>query len=70
MEKTIKKTQQLGTDIFGFGEAVHRADPTYWNKVKDNWEQEFKQVVPHLNVVAKVRGTGTMGDSVVNDVKE
>ncbi|WP_161406374.1 Ger(x)C family spore germination protein [Paenibacillus silvestris] len=70
MEKTIKKTQQLGTDIYGFGEAVHRADPTYWNKVKDNWEQEFKQVEPHLNVIAKVRGTGTLGDSVVNDVKE
>ncbi|BFT73696.1 Ger(x)C family spore germination protein [Paenibacillus sp. P36] len=70
MEKTIKKTQQLGTDIYGFGEAVHRADPTYWNKVKDNWEQVFKQIDPHMNVVAKVRGTGTLGDSVVNDAKE
>ncbi|MBP1965418.1 Ger(x)C family spore germination protein [Paenibacillus aceris] len=70
MESTIKKTQQLGADIYGFGEAVHRADPKYWNKVKDHWEQIFKQVDPHLNVIAKVRGAGTMGDSVVNDMKE
>ncbi|MDD9268958.1 Ger(x)C family spore germination protein [Paenibacillus sp. GCM10023248] len=70
LEHTIKKTQQLGTDIYGFGEAVHRADYRYWNKVKDNWEQVFKQLTPHLKIVARVRGTGTLGDSVVNDVKE
>ncbi len=70
MEKAIKKAQKLGADIFGFGEAVHRADPKYWNKVKNNWEELFKQLEPHLNIDAKVRGTGTLGDSVVNDMKE
>ncbi|KRF11099.1 Ger(x)C family spore germination protein [Paenibacillus sp. Soil787] len=70
MGKTIKKAQQLGADIFGFGEAVHRADPKYWNKVKNNWEEHFKQLEPHLKFDMKVRGTGTMGDSVVNDLKE
>jgi spore germination protein KC len=70
MEKTIKKAQTLGADIFGFGEAVHRADPKYWNKVKNNWEELFKELEPHLNIDAKVRGTGTLGDSVVNDMKE
>lgn len=70
MEKAIKKSQQLGADIFGFGEAVHRADPKYWNKVKNNWEEHYKKLEPHLNIDAKVRGTGTLGDSVVNDVKE
>ncbi|WP_171647430.1 Ger(x)C family spore germination protein [Paenibacillus phytorum] len=70
MESTIKKAQKLGADILGFGEAVHRADPKYWNKVKNNWEELFKELEPHLNIVAKVRGTGTLGDSVVNDMKE
>ncbi|MFD0696966.1 Ger(x)C family spore germination protein [Paenibacillus sp. GCM10027628] len=70
MKETIKKTQSFGTDIFGFGEAVHRADPKYWKKVKDHWEDTYKQIEPHLNIDVKVRGTGTLGDSVVGDVKE
>ncbi|NEW06634.1 Ger(x)C family spore germination protein [Paenibacillus sp. SYP-B3998] len=70
MEHIIKKAQNLDTDIFGFGEAVHRADKKYWKRVKDDWGNYFKKVQTHIDVNVQIRGTGTMGESVVGDVKE
>lgn len=43
----IKKTQEKGSDIFGFGEYVRAKEPKYWNehiKTKDNWRKMYKDV--------------------------
>ncbi|WP_312886417.1 Ger(x)C family spore germination protein [Paenibacillus plantarum] len=69
MEQSIRKAQSLGSDIFGFGEAVHRADPNYWSRVKGKWESQFKQLEPHLNIEFQIRNTGTIGKSVVGEEK-
>ncbi|MEW9672509.1 Ger(x)C family spore germination protein [Ammoniphilus sp. 3BR4] len=40
-ESSVKKAKKLKIDIFGFGEAIHRADPKAWKKIKKdgirNW---------------------------------
>lgn len=69
-EHSVKKAKQLQSDIFGFGEAIHRSDPEYWNKVKKEWNQRFQDLQVKINVDVKIRRLGTVGDSFLNKIKE
>lgn len=42
MQKSIKRAQGLGSDMFGIAGVVHREMPDYYKKVKYNWEEVFK----------------------------
>ncbi|MFZ4453908.1 Ger(x)C family spore germination protein [Salibacterium aidingense] len=56
---SIKKTQELQTDVLGFGEAVHRADSEAWKEMKKNWNDEyFPEVEVDVKVNAFIRRTG------------
>lgn len=58
-ESVIKKCQdEYKADIFGFGEAIHRAYPKYWKEVKDNWRAEFEKLHININVKAKLDALG------------
>lgn len=53
VEKTIKKIQQeYGTDIFGFGKNIYENHYKEWQKIKDNWDEHFKNL--EVNVKAKI----------------
>ena len=46
MEKQIaaavhKAQHQFGSDIFGFGAALHAQDPEQWRRIKDRWDESF-----------------------------
>ena len=59
---TLQEAYQA--DIFGFGEAVHRADPKAWKKLKKNWDQEFSELKVNIKVDAKISQTGTISNSL------
>ncbi|WP_404406878.1 Ger(x)C family spore germination protein [Jeotgalibacillus malaysiensis] len=71
IEETIKKTQQNKTDIFGFGEVVHRSDPEKWKELKGDWDDSY---FPNLNVKVEVevfiRRSGLRTNSYLSDMKE
>ncbi|WCN38280.1 Ger(x)C family spore germination protein [Aneurinibacillus uraniidurans] len=71
MESAIKAAQQkYKSDIFGFGEAIHRADPKIWKQLEKNWGEEFSNLAVHVNVDVKVRRTGTTGNSFINELEK
>jgi len=49
---------ELGSDIFGFGEAVHRKYPQVWQELKDRWSQVYPLVEVEVKVSAKLRRNG------------
>lgn len=64
INKTVQKAQkQLGTDIFGFGDAYHRAYPARWKQVED-WNKEFTQVSVYVHPNVVIRRIGTTLQSV------
>jgi spore germination protein KC len=70
-DKTIKKAQKkYKADIFGFGEAVRRADPKYWKKVEKNWDQEFENLPVNVTIDLKIRRTGTVSQSFLKELEE
>ncbi|WP_267907089.1 Ger(x)C family spore germination protein [Thermaerobacillus caldiproteolyticus] len=57
--KAIERAQQEKSDIFGFGEALHRSDPQEWKKIKADWNDTyFPQLEVKVSVDASIRRTG------------
>jgi spore germination protein KC len=72
MKMAVRKAQKsYKADIFGFGEAIHRADPRTWKSIKKNWDYEhFAELPVNIKVNFKIRRLGTIGSSFLNDIKE
>lgn len=71
IEAALKKAQEdFKSDIFGFGEAIHRGDPEYWKKHKSNWDAEFASLPVEIKVDIKIRRTGTVGNSFLKVIGE
>ncbi len=58
-EKVQKKAQQeLHSDIFGFGEAIHRREPKLWKKLKDSWDTEYVKLPVHYDITVEIKQAG------------
>ncbi|EKN65710.1 germination protein, Ger(x)C family [Neobacillus bataviensis LMG 21833] len=55
---SVKEAQKMKSDIFGFGERVHRKNPKYWNKVKRNWGEYFANLEVKVKVDSYIRREG------------
>ncbi|CUA80669.1 spore germination protein GerKC [Anoxybacillus suryakundensis] len=51
IEKAVHVAQKKKSDIFGFGEVVHRTYPKEWKKMKKMWNDKY---FPKLDVQVKV----------------
>ena len=61
IEDFIKKTQEKGADIFGFGEYVRAKKPGYWNReirTKKQWQDMYKEATVEIAVDYKIRRVG------------
>ena len=71
VEAAIKTAQKkYKVDIFGFGEAIHRADPKVWKEIEKDWDQEFQDLSVQVKVDVKIRRIGTVGNSFLQELKE
>ncbi|MBP3039533.1 Ger(x)C family spore germination protein [Bacillaceae bacterium Marseille-Q3522] len=69
IENTIKSVQdQYQSDIFGFGEVLHRSDPKAWKQLKQNWDQEFANLEVAVHVKTRIRRLGSIMESFQKEV--
>ena len=45
-------------DAIGIREHVEKYRPKYWNKIKDNWDENYKNSLINVNVQVKIRRIG------------
>ncbi|WP_274653130.1 Ger(x)C family spore germination protein [Paenibacillus humicola] len=61
--KMVRRTQTVyKTDIFHFGQKLHRQHPFVWKKMKNNWEEKFPEAnvtIVSRVVISRVGLTGT-----------
>ncbi|KGR80064.1 Ger(x)C family spore germination protein [Ureibacillus manganicus] len=62
--------EQYKSDVFGFGEAIHRSNPKEWNKIKDNWDEEFSKLKFNVKVDLKIVRTGTKNNSFLEKIED
>lgn len=54
----------FSADIFGFGDLLYKEHPKEWNKVKENWNENFKDVHINVNVSSQINQTGILSKSI------
>jgi spore germination protein KC len=57
-------------DFLGFGEVVHRSEPTYWKRVKKNWDKEFVKIPIKSKVEVHIHKLGKRSNSYINELEE
>jgi spore germination protein KC len=62
--KTVQRKYQ--SDIFGFGEAIHRQYPKKWAKWEQNWEQQFTDMDVKVQTNVKIHRIGTINQPIQN----
>ncbi len=71
IEGSIKTLQEkYQSDIFGFGDEIHRTDPKAWKRLEGNWDQEFAKLDVNVTVTAKIRNLGTISESFQKEIEE
>ena len=66
--KRLDKAQhELKTDIFGFGEHIHRKYPKVWNELKDDWDTEFEKLQVNFIFDTKIKDVGLILKSIINE---
>jgi len=58
IEKSIKKAQELKTDIFGFGISAHKGNAKKWKDIKDNWNDVFSTMEFEVKVKVGMQRAG------------
>ena len=57
-----KAQQEYGTDLFGFGEAIHREYPSEWKQLREDWSDLFPSVEVQIAVEGKIRRIGLVSN--------
>ncbi|MGM0865216.1 MAG: Ger(x)C family spore germination protein [Bacillota bacterium] len=71
LESTITTAkEEFKVDIFGFGEAIHRSDPDYWKKAKNDWDEKFTDMPIEVKADVQIRRLGTIGNSPLEKTKD
>ena len=52
IKKAIKVATENETDIFGFGLKLYKNNPDYYNKVKDTWNEDLKNL--NINIKSEL----------------
>lgn len=71
INRIIKKSTNLiqnkyQTDVLGYGMLIHKKEPKKWEKIKDNWDDIFKQLEINTNIDISIKTKG----SIIQTIKE
>lgn len=65
VERTLSRVQrEYRSDIFGFGQVVHRKYPREWQNMKDNWDEIFAGAAATVDVGVTLAQSGKSNRSL------
>jgi spore germination protein KC len=67
---SVETAQKQKTDIFGFGERVHRANPGLWRKFEGNWNERFAELEVNVKVASYIRRGGVRTNPFWSSLKK
>lgn len=77
MNEVIEKLMKLSVtsaqkkynaDVFGFGQAINRADKDAWKALYDDWNEQFAKLPVTVNSEVKIRNLGTLHNSYIQEI--
>ena len=58
--------QDIGADVYGFGDTLYRRNPAAWHIVEDSWAERFQTLDLNVTVDCKITESGSIIGSVRN----
>ncbi len=63
-QEAVAKCQSLKSDIFGFGNLIHKTDPAFWKQIRDRWQDYFPTVKVQVQADFTIENTGVTGEAI------
>ncbi|NPV89233.1 MAG: Ger(x)C family spore germination protein [Firmicutes bacterium] len=63
-QRAVDKSQELKSDVFGFGAMLAVARPKYWEEIKDRWGEIFPSIKVNITADFKIENTGLMNNPI------
>lgn len=60
IQQAFKKSKELKSDVFGFGNSIRRHDPKRWKTLEDNWEAVYDKIEMDIQTEIKITGLGSL----------
>ncbi|NRD79330.1 Ger(x)C family spore germination protein [Bacillus sp. BRMEA1] len=70
IDMSIRTVKKYNSDIFGFGEKIHKENPKLWKKLESDWENQFSQLQVNVKVDAYYREAGKRNNPFWMDMKK
>lgn len=67
MNEAITVAQETKSDIFGFGDVLHRQHPREWKEFEKDWTEVFSEMEVNLQVNAFIRRTGMRNNPFIKE---
>jgi spore germination protein KC len=64
LQLTMDKVRRSGSDVFGFGEYLHRHSPYWWKTQKGDWDEKFKNIEVAVKSDIQVRSVGAISSEL------
>ncbi len=64
IEKTISRSQELGSDVLGLGNLIYRKKPHEWWEIEDDWDEIFPELEVNIDVQVVIKRAGLIGPPV------
>ncbi|MBP2643529.1 MAG: spore gernimation protein GerC [Firmicutes bacterium] len=61
--------KQYSSDIFGFGDVIHRTNYRAWESLRDNWDESFRNLPVNIKVKVRIVGTCIKANSILAGIK-
>ncbi|WP_341348355.1 Ger(x)C family spore germination protein [Paenibacillus sp. FSL H3-0469] len=71
LTQNIREVQQkYGTDIFGFGEALHRKYPRLWRTYREHWDDSFRTAKVNVRSNVVIQRIGSVIQPMKREMEE
>ena len=60
----VAKAKELKSDVFGFGDKIHRTNSQVWKEIEDRWEEIFPYVDVDIKAEFSVEHSGLLNKSL------
>lgn len=63
-QSAVSKAQELQSDVFGFGDKLHRTQPEVWKELENRWEEVFPYVKVEIKADFTLEHSGLINKSL------
>ena len=63
-QEAVARCQSLNSDVFGFGDMIHKTDPAFWKQISDRWRDYFPGVKVQVTAKFTIENTGVTGEAI------